>query len=286
MYHNSALHLVSHYTFFQKTGKTYFPFLLPCTKVFSPHSQSSYEINNLPVSCHKTSNSVIRKACHPFLHHLQYSTLPFRTKASKQPKLFGRHHQQVHRGKNHFLNLASHLLSFTHLTSKLVLQPQHWACCLSALLPNFSTLHRLTFSLLSGQSAAHTWLLSRSNVAIFLPRAGQPSHWLWKEAKPTGAAYADAAKRLFHTGEVDLASSALLHIWLNTKTSCVGPAHEAILAALSNSLSFVYHSANICPMQKFYLQQFDTCCHIRCKHWITFDLQLISAEQFWEVLPW
>jgi len=85
-------------------------------------------------------------------------------------------------------------------------------------------------------------------------------------SKPTGAAYTDAAKQLFRTGEVDLAASVLLHIWLNAKTSSGGPAHQAILAALSNSLSFVYHSVNIPPLQKFYLQQFDTCCHIRCKH--------------------
>lgn len=87
----------------RRLEKSYFPFLFPCTKVFSPHSQSSYEINNLPVSCHKTSNSFRRKGWHPFLHHLQYSPFPFRTKPSEQPKLFERYHQQVQRGKITFL---------------------------------------------------------------------------------------------------------------------------------------------------------------------------------------
>lgn len=82
-----------------------------------------------------------------------------------------------------------------------------------------------------------------------------------------------SCQMLFLTREVDLTSSALLRVWLNTKTSCAGPVYQAMLAALSNSLSFVHPSANICPMKKFYLQLFDTHCSIRCKHWITFDLQ-------------
>lgn len=75
-----------------------------------------------------------------------------------------------------------------------------------------------------------------------------------------------SCQMLLLTREVDLTSSALLHVCLNTKTSCVGPVHHAILAALSNSLSFVHPSANIWPMQKFYLHLFDTHCSIRCKH--------------------
>lgn len=114
------------------------------------------------------------------------------------------------------------------------------------------------------------WPLSWSNAA---PLA---LHWTILLLALKGQAYSAslhrAAKCCF-SPEVDLTSSALLHVWLNTKTSCVGPAHQAILAALSNSLSFVHPSASIHPMQKCYLQLFDVHCSIRCKHWITFDLQ-------------
>lgn len=82
------------------------------------------------------------------------------------------------------------------------------------------------------------WPIFNSSVAPELIERSHLSaaHWTTPSlaaegSDPTGAAYADAAKRLFHTGEVELASSALLRIWLNTKTSCVGPAHQATLAA-------------------------------------------------------
>lgn len=142
----------------------------------------------------------------------------------------------------------------------------------------------LTYSLLSGQFSNHIRLLSWLNVAIFLPHTRQPSHWLRKEASPQGLLTQTLPNGCFTLGEVDLASSALLHIWLNTKGLLCGPCAPSN-PGCSNSFSFVYHSANICPMQKFYLQKFDTYCCIRCKHRITFDLQLILAEQFWEVLP-
>lgn len=113
-------------------------------------------------------------------------------------------------------------------------------------------------------------------MQLLLPHTEQPSAGS-ERTSPQGL-LTQSCQMLLLTREVALTFSALLHVWLNTKTSCVGPVHQATLAALSNSLSFVHPSASIHPMQKFYLQLFDIHCSIRCKHWITFDLHLDSGR--------
>lgn len=108
------------------------------------------------------------------------------------------------RGKNHFLELSR------AIPSPLRIWGQNWSCSPSSeweitVLPFCSPSQffhaaqvRLTSSLLCGQFSTHMWLLSWSNVAIFLPCTGEPSRWLRKESKPTGAAYAHCRTAVSH----------------------------------------------------------------------------------------
>lgn len=153
--------------------------------------------------------------------------------------------------------------------------PGRCLCCLSALLPTFSTLHRSAWPLLWGWALCPVFnsyvVPELIKCSSSCPPLKNPLAGLGRTS-PQGL-LTQSCQMLFLTREVDLTSSALLRVWLNTKTSCAGPVYQAMLAALSNCLGFVHSSANICPMKKFYLQLFDTHCSIRCKHWITFDLQ-------------
>lgn len=158
--------------------------------------------------------------------------------------------------------------------------PGRCLCCLLALLPNYSTLHRSAWPLLWWWALCPIFNLYMDPELIKCSSSCPTLNNLLTGSERTSpqGLLTQSCQMLLLTREADLTSSALLHVWLNTKTSCVGPVHQAILAALSNSLSFVHLSARICPMQKFYLQLFDSHCSIRCKHWITFDLQPNSSR--------